>query len=140
MTRHQVWACPETSDAQEVAAMMRDHNVGAIPVLDHMGRLEGIVTDRDLCCKLIAEGRPMDTPIYELMSEPAYSVSPATSLLEIESMMRRFRIRRLPVVDEAQALMGFISISDIAAHCDTIEAEHDFVGVMETVSVVAGRH
>jgi len=139
MTKHQVWACSEISDAQQVASMMREHNVGAIPVLDHMGRLEGIVTDRDLCCKLIAEGRSMETPIYELMSEPAHCVHLDTSLREIESMMRRFRIRRLPVVDEGQILMGFISISDLALHCDTAQEEHDFVGVMETVSV-ASRH
>jgi CBS domain-containing protein len=133
MTAHEVWACPETSNAQEVARMMLDHNVGAIPVLDSEGRLEGIITDRDMCCKLVAEGRSIGTPVREFMSEPAYRVYPETSIQEIESIMRRFKIRRLPVVDDEQKLQGFISIGDLAHYCNTAEDEHEFVGVMETV-------
>ncbi len=133
MTAHEIWACSEPANDQEVAEMMVDHDVGAIPVLDQQGRLEGIVTDRDLCCKLIAEGRSFDTPVRELMSEPVQSVHPETSLHEIESLMRQYRIRRLPVVDENQKLQGFISIADMALHCCSTEEEHEFVSVMGTV-------
>ena len=135
MTAHQVWACRDISNAQEVAKMMASHNVGAIPVLDQYGRLEGIVTDRDLCCKLIAEGLSFDTPICDLMSEPAQSVHPDASLHEIETIMSQYKIRRLPVVDENRKLRGFISTADLAMHCETPEEEHEFVGMMETVSM-----
>jgi len=133
MTAHKVWACAETSNAQSVAQMMSKHNVGAIPVLDSQGRLEGIVTDRDLCCHILAEGRSYDTPISELMSEPVHSVGPDTDLWEVESLMRQYRIRRLPVVDEDRRLKGFISVGDIACHCGSAEQEHELISVMETV-------
>ncbi len=134
MTAHEVWACAETSDAQQVAKMMVEHDVGSIPVLDSDGRLEGIVTDRDLCCEIIAEGCSITTPISELMSEPVHTVQPDASLEEVESRMRQYRIRRLPVVDDDNRLKGFISIGDLARHCGTTAEEHEFVSVMETVS------
>ncbi len=135
MTAHEVWACAETSDAREVAKMMAEHDVGAIPVLDQDGRLEGIVTDRDLCLKVIAEGWSFDTPIRRLMSEPVFSVHIQTSLTEIESLMREHKIRRLPVVDDDNRLQGFISIGDLARHCHTIGDEHELAGVLGAVSL-----
>ncbi len=137
MTRHEVWACGESATAREVAQMMMQHNVGAIPILDDQGRLEGIVTDRDLCCKLIAEERSCDTPIRQIMSEPVQCVHPDTPLYEIESLMRQHRIRRLPVVDDEMHLKGFISVGDLASHCASVEEEHELVGVMGAVCASA---
>ena len=134
MTAHDLWACVETSDAQEVACMMTEHNVGAIPVLDKQGRLEGIITDRDICCRLVAEGRSYDTPARELMSRSVQTVHPDTELSEIESIMREHRIRRLPVVDENQKLQGFISTSDLIHACHGKEEEHELVEVLETIT------
>ena len=134
MTSTEVWSSADTSDARSVARLMAFHNVAAIPVLDSQGRLEGIVTDRDLCCRLIAEGRSLDTPVSELMTRPAYTIRPDTTLEEIESVMRRHKIRHLPVVDDDNMLQGFISLSDLVRHCGGTEAEHDLVGVLEAVS------
>ena len=95
---------------------------------------EGIVTDRDLCIKVIAQGYSFETPVREFMSTPAHFVRPDATVQEMESLMRRHKIRRLPVVDEEQRLQGFISISDLARHCETYEDEHDLIEVLESVS------
>jgi len=139
MTSTEVWSSAEDSDARSVARLMAFHNVAAIPILDSHGRLEGIVTDRDLCCRLIAEGRSFDTPVRELMSQPAHSIHPDATLPEIESLMRQYRIRHLPVVDSENRLQGFISLSDLARHCGGTEAEHELVGILEAVSPVKKR-
>jgi CBS domain-containing protein len=133
MTAHEVWACVDTSDARHVATLMLEHDVGSIPVLDKEGRLEGIVTDRDLCCRMIAQGRGFETPICDLMTEPALSVHPDTGVIEIESLMRHHKIRRLPVCDDDRMLLGYVSLSDLALHCEGAKAEHQVFEVLETV-------
>ncbi len=132
-TTHKVWACPDTDDARHVAIMMRDHNVRSIPILDDDGRLEGIVTERDLVTRMIALGRSFETPIREMMTAPAIAVHPDTPMAEIESIMREHRIRHLPVVDDDRRLMGFVSISDMIRHCHDPKLEHELIGVLEAV-------
>ena len=80
MTAHEVWACAETSDCRRVAEMMSEHDIGSIPILDGEGRLEGIVTDRDVCCRLVAENLSGDTPVTDIMTTSVKSVCPDTSL------------------------------------------------------------
>ena len=137
MTKHEIWACGETSTVREVAKMMDDHNIGSIPVLDPDGRLEGIVTDRDLCCKALAENLSPETPIRRVMSTPVQSVHPDANLQEIELRMRQYKVRRIPVVDDDEKLQGFISTGDLACHCGTIEQEHELVGVLQSVCAAA---
>ncbi len=133
MASDHVWACAETADARSVACMMLDYDVGAIPVLDSDGRLEGIVTDRDLCCRVIAEGRSYETPIRDVMSTSVQTVHCDADLHEIESLMREYKIRRLPVVDSDYCLRGFVSFADLARHCHSPVEEHELVGVMESI-------
>ena len=134
MTAHQVWAASETATARQVARIMVDHDVGAIPVLDARGRLEGIVTDRDLCCKVLALGRGADTPVREVMTDNPCAIHAETSLEQIESLMREHKIRRLPVVDDENRLQGFVSLADIARCCNTSDLEHELAEILETVS------
>lgn len=130
-TTHEVWACADMDDARHVAQLMRDRNVKSLPILDNEGRLEGIVTERDLVTRLLAEGRSFETPIRELMSRPVRTIRPETPLAEIESIMRESKIRHLPVVDEDNRLKGFVSISDLVRHCKSPELEHELVSVLE---------
>ena len=76
MTAHDLWATSDSSDIIEVSRMMAEHNVGAIPVLDEMGRLEGIVTDRDICCRIVAQGKSYETPVRDIMSRSVQTVRP----------------------------------------------------------------
>ncbi len=130
-TAHEVWACVDTDDARHVAIAMRDHNVKSLPVLDAEGRLEGIVTERDLVVRLLARGRSFETPVHELMSRPPKTIRPDTPVEEIEAIMREHKIRHLPVTDEDNRLKGFVSISDLIRHCKNTDLEHDLIDVLE---------
>jgi CBS domain-containing protein len=130
-TAHEVWACIDTDDARHVAMAMRDHNIRSLPVLDADGRLEGIVTERDLVVRLLARGRSFETPVHELMTRPVQTIRMDTPLEEIEAIMRRHRIHHLPVTDEDNHLKGFVSISDLIRHCKGTDLEHDLFSVLE---------
>jgi len=130
-TTHEVWVCADMDDARHVAMMMRDRNIKSLPVLDEEGRLEGIVTERDLVTRLVAEGRSFETPVRELMSRPVHSVHPDTPFAEIEALMREHKIRHLPVIDSDNRLKGFVSISDLLRHCTSPDLEHDLIKVLE---------
>ncbi len=137
MTSTDVWSSAESSDARSVARLMALHNVAAIPVLDLQGRLEGMITDRDLTCRLLAEGLSYDTPVSELMTTRPRSVHLDESFEDIELLMRQHRLRFLPVVDNDNRLQGLISLADLARNCGSNrEAEHELVGVLEAVSLV----
>lgn len=135
MTSDHVWACSETADVREVAQMMADHDVGAIPVLDPQGRLEGIVTDRDLCCRILARGMSFETPVRRVMSGDVRTVRPDADLREIEQAMAEHKIRRMPVVDEDNRLQGFIAQADLLRACaEHRRQEHGVVETLETIS------
>lgn len=138
MTSDHLWASAESDTIQRVAEIMCEHSVGAVPVLDDQGRLEGIVTDRDVCCRIVAARKPLDTPVGEIMSTSVQTVFPDASLKEIEAVMRDFRIRRLPVVDEESKLLGFISIGDIARHVHGLIKDRSVAEVLEAVSSPGG--
>ena len=134
MSPHEVWVCSETDDCRRVAQLIVEHDVGAIPVLDELGRIEGIVTDRDICCRIVAEGRSFETPAREIMTSPVCTCSPYADLKEIEAIMREHKVRRLPVVDANNKLQGFISLGDLARHCHGLWKEHRLAEVLESVS------
>jgi CBS-domain-containing membrane protein len=133
MAPHEVWACADTTDCRHAAQMMRDHDIGSLPVLDQDGKLEGIITDRDLCCRMIAEGKSFETPVKEIMSTPVQTCGTDTEADQIESMMRQHKVRRVPVVDADNKLQGFISLGDLARHGQEIGREH-LAEVLEAVS------
>ncbi len=133
MTPEHLWVCGESTNARDVAQMMSEHNVGAIPVLDDQSRLEGIVTDRDLCCRVIAQGRSPETPVREIMSMSMHSVRPEADLHEVEALMRQYKVRRIPVVDDSNRLQGFISLADLSRHCHGQPEEHELAEVLEAI-------
>jgi CBS domain-containing protein len=96
----------------ECARLMAEHRISCLPVLDD-GRLVGIVTDRDLRNRVLAQGRSDDTPVGEVMTrEPSVvrdSLAPADALVE----MMRLGVHHLPVVDEANALEAVVSSGDL---------------------------
>ena len=134
MTSHDLWVIGETSDVIEVARMMAEHNVGSIPVLDETGRLEGIVTDRDICVRVVALGKSYETPVRDIMSRSVQTVHPDADLKDVESLMRDRKIRRVPIVDDQMRLKGFISLADLARHCDSRKQAREVIEVLEDVS------
>jgi CBS domain-containing protein len=99
---------------EEIATFMRDENVGAIPIVDEDNSLEGIVTDRDIVVRCIANGRdPAECTAEDIMSDDCQSVGPETAVEEVARMMAERQIRRLPIVEDGE-LVGMVSIGDVA--------------------------
>ncbi len=116
MTQHPV--CCRTSDsAQSVAKALRDEDVGSLPVIADADsrRLVGIITDRDLCCTIIAQGLdPATTEIELVMKRNPVSCRAEQSLDACEKLMQIHRVRRVPVVDEQGRCVGMVSQADLA--------------------------
>ena len=89
---------PETA-LNEVAKLMVDCDCGEIPVVDASNRLIGVVTDRDIVCRVVAKGKnPSSATAQEAMSQPVVAVTRDTTLDEIVAVMEENQIRRVPVV------------------------------------------
>lgn len=116
MTRDPVCCVPEDS-AQKVATMLRDQDIGSMPVvLDQSShKLVGFITDRDLCCKVVAEGLdPATTKIDRVFSLNPVSCREGENVNGCEELMQRHRVRRIPVVDVEGCVMGVVSQADLA--------------------------
>ena len=83
---------------QQVARIMRDLDTGAVPVVDK-GRLVGMITDRDIVVRAVAEGGQLGSPVRDIVSSGLISVSSAMSTSEAAELMTKYQVRRLPVVD-----------------------------------------
>ena len=99
------------------AEIMRDHDVGAVPVVD--GResmvLVGVVTDRDLAVRHVAAAHHHDCPVREHMSaDHLVTVRPGADADEVMKRMRRGKVRRVMVTDEDGALQGVVALADLA--------------------------
>jgi CBS domain-containing protein len=102
----------------EAARKMRASHVGAVILADH-GKLFGIVTDRDIAVRAVAQGRdPATTPVSEICSKEPTTLSPDDDLDRAIEIMRQKAIRRIPVVDGGQRAIGILSLGDLALERD----------------------
>jgi CBS domain-containing protein len=105
------------SSVADAARTMRDSNIGDVIVLDN-GRIRGIVTDRDIVVRAVAEGRdPFTTRLADVCSQELTTLSPTDSVEDAVSLMREKAIRRLPVVEGGKPV-GIVSIGDLAQSLD----------------------
>lgn len=111
--------------AAVAARTLAHYNIGALPVCDFRGNLEGIVTDRDLVTRCLAAGRdPAKTRVRELMTMGVVSVSPDTEISAAAAKMGHEQVRRLPVVENGQ-LCGMVSLGDLAECEDAAQSAGD---------------
>jgi CBS domain-containing protein len=109
--------CVAADDTAGAAAkLMRDCNVGFLPVCDQNGRAIGVVTDRDIVIRCLADGSGVDTPISSVMSQELVTCSPTDRLRVVESKMRDHKKSRMLCVDAQGKPIGIISLSDLAQH------------------------
>jgi CBS domain-containing protein len=97
--------------------MMVEHDCGEIPVVRQGdgGAIIGVVTDRDIVCRVVAAGKdPRKTTVEDCMSSPAITVTPGTTLEACLQRMEEHQIRRVPVVDDRGVCVGIVSQADIA--------------------------
>jgi CBS domain-containing protein len=104
---------------EEAAQEMRDGDFGLLPVGDEE-QLLGVITDRDIAIRAVAEGHGPDTPVREIMSEGVISANEDDSIEEAAQIMSDHQIRRLPIVDTDQRLVGIVSLGDFAVDSSDI--------------------
>ena len=126
-------ASPDTP-LMEVAALMRDGDMGSVPVVED-GKLVGIVTDRDIVVRAVAAGKDASTPIGEAMTTEIFSVKPDDFVFEAIRIMGDKQVRRIPVVAETGELAGIIAMADIALE---MEDEREIAETLEEISSGAG--
>ena len=97
---------------QSAAQVMRDSDTGAVPIVEN-GRPVGIVTDRDIVIRAVADGTRLDRAVRDIVSGELISVTPDTSTRDAEALMSEHQIRRLTVI-ENDRLVGIVSLGDIA--------------------------
>ena len=118
-------ACDASTSLTDAARVMRDRDIGDVLVNDADGQLCGIVTDRDIVVRCVAEGGDISqSTLSDVCSTELASVSPDTSLEEAAQMMADLAVRRLPVVQDGRAV-GIVSIGDLAIERDPDSALAD---------------
>ena len=100
----------------DVARIMKDKDTGVVPVVDENGKkILGMITDRDIVVRGIAEGRDLgNLKVNEIMSKSVRKVKEDTPVSEVLNLMSSSEIRRMPVVNNNDELIGIVSIGDIA--------------------------
>ncbi|MBV9850989.1 MAG: CBS domain-containing protein [Armatimonadetes bacterium] len=119
---------------RRAAQMMRDGDYGVVPLVDDQGVLVGVVTDRDIVVRAVAEGRDADTPVRHCMTDDPDTVAQDTPLEQAMTVMTARQVRRLPVVENGR-LVGMLSLADIAVSAAPPDAKAQ---VVESVSAGAG--
>jgi len=124
--------CERDSYIADIARLMAQYDCGEIPVCDERGRPVGVVTDRDIVCRIIArEEDPLERRAAECMSEPVVTATPEMSIADCAHLMETHQVRRLPVVDERGVCCGIIAQADLA----TKGCRQETADVVERVSV-----
>lgn len=136
MTRDPRCVTPDAS-AREAAQIMREEDVGIVPVVEG-SRLVGLVTDRDLAVRLVADGRDGNTTVRDVMSSQRIATCrPDEDLERAMETMAREQVRRIPIVDERGALVGIVAQADVVRKAsDDRKAEE----TVERISEPGGLH
>ena len=125
-------ALPGTASVHEAARAMRDAQIGDVIVIEN-NQVCGIVTDRDIVVRILAEARdPATATLADICSHSLVTVTPADSVEEAVRLMRTHAIRRLPVVDGGQAV-GIVSLGDLAVERDPGSALGEISGAPPNV-------
>lgn len=114
--KRQVRTLSQADSVYQAAKLMRDENIGFVPVCDDQGRVVGTLTDRDIVVRVAAQRGSMDAPLSTTMSSDVVTCRPDDRVTEAENRMRDARKSRIVCVDEAGRPVGVISLSDLAQH------------------------
>ncbi|HUF35928.1 MAG TPA: CBS domain-containing protein [Gemmatimonadales bacterium] len=127
--------CLRETTAREAAGLMREFDCGAIPVVESMERrkLLGIVTDRDLAVRGIAEGKGPETPVGELLTESPAAADPDDEIETVREVMIREKVRRVPVTGRDGILTGIVAQADLARE-DAAASDREVGRIVEAIS------
>lgn len=127
MTRDVKTVRPDQT-AKEAATFMLDEDAGSMPVSDG-DKLIGMVTDRDIAVRGVAQGYGPDTPISQIMTENVVSAHEDDDIEDIATKMSRAQVRRIPVLDSNDRICGIVSLGDLSREADEDCAEQALQGV-----------
>jgi len=98
---------------QAVARIMRDEDTGAVPVVEDGSHVVGMITDRDIVIRAVADG-DMECTVDDIVTDDVVFATPGMSTAEAAELMSEHQVRRLPVVDEDENIVGIVSLGDLA--------------------------
>jgi CBS domain-containing protein len=142
MTRD-VRGCRLDDSLAEAARIMWERDCGCVPVVDAEGRAVAMITDRDLCMAAYLRGLPLGVMSVEsAASHGVVAAYEGQSVEAAELLMRKYRLRRLPVVDALGKLVGIVSLSDLARRLRPTEGEGGLnaESIVTTLAAVGERH
>jgi CBS-domain-containing membrane protein len=120
-----VQSCQPTTNLAAAAAVMWDHDCGALPVVDEAGQVLGMITDRDIAIAAATKGRPAgEISVREVISGTVYSCAPDDDIHAALKTMRQSKVRRLPVANAAGQLQGILCMNDIALRAEEVHGKH----------------
>jgi CBS domain-containing protein len=121
--------CPTSASLQAAAQIMKEEDVGIVPVIDERSRqLVGLVTDRDLAMEVAGEVKnPVAVTVAEVMSKILIACKPDDDISICEDLMKKYQVRRIPVVDDKGWCIGIIAQADIALKVRQPEAVQEVV-------------
>ena len=127
---------PETS-IREAARLMKSEDVGVLPVVESEGskRVVGLVTDRDIAVRAVAEGR-IDASVRDVMTSDPKTAREDDDVDSVMSLMGHEQVRRVPIVDERGQLVGIVAQADIVREASDRKAER----TVEKISEPGGKH
>ena len=134
MTRDVATVRPDQT-AREAANFMLNSDAGSIPVTEG-DRLIGMITDRDIAVRGVAKGHGPDTPVRDIMTSGIVCARENDSVEDVASKMSEAQVRRLPVIDDSEKLVGIVSLGDLSRETDG-ETAHQ---ALEGVSAEGGQH
>jgi CBS domain-containing protein len=111
--------CIRTTSVMNAARMLKEFDVGILPVVDELWtrKLIGVVTDRDLCLTALGEEHdPTLTTVEDCMATDLVTCTPKTDIREVVAAMAERQVRRVPVIDPDNNVRGMVGISDLIAH------------------------
>jgi len=123
--------CKANTTIDQVAMLMVQSDCGEIPVVDDTGRPIGVITDRDIVSRVVAQGKnPLEHMAADFMSKPVVTVRSDTPLNDVVTTMQGHQIRRVPVTDDRGCCTGIIAQADIA----WTGGEHEVAELVREVS------
>lgn len=127
--------CTQDTTARDAAQMMEQNNCGSLPVVESRDsmKLIGMVTDRDLALRVLGRGLNPDTKVREAMTRNVSSVKLDDDLDAVERIMSGQQVRRVPVVDGGDRVVGIVAQADLARELESV-GRKDFSRVMEKIS------
>ncbi|MEW6732207.1 MAG: CBS domain-containing protein [Acidobacteriota bacterium] len=132
MTRD-IATCRRATNLREVARLMRDEDTGAIPVVEDNDRVIGMITDRDIVIRILADkNKTLDAcTVEDAMTDEVYAVRPTDRVVDAIRKMGDKQVRRILVTDDHNRLKGIISMSDVATEA---ELDYELAEVLEEIS------